>query len=122
MLIGILMKKKKIYKYNHCKQVPDYLDKQYYIDLANERIRQFITKDDIKIDETPNILFESMNKATNFYEFLINCKNAGITNKVLEEYLIADCCSIYGKTNKLLTFVEYFKFLYGKDKFTIKKY
>lgn len=113
-------KDEKIYKYNHCKQTPEYLDKQYYIDLANERIRQFVTKQEIKTDETPNILFNCMNKSSNFYEFLINCADNGITKKVLEEYIVADCCSTYGKTKKLLTFRDYFNILYGKEKFTIK--
>jgi|GEM_PF-192016 len=107
------------YKYTHCRQIPDYLDKQYYIDLANERINQFLTNDDIKIDETPNVLFECMQQANNFYEFLVNCQNENITKKVLEEYIIADCCSIYGKTKKLLTFMDYFSYLYGKAKLII---
>ena len=104
----------------HDKPLPEYLDKQYYINEANKRISMFLEKIPEKIDETPNILFESMNKATNFYEFLINCTDNGITKKVLEEYIIADCCNIYGKTKKLLTFRDYFNLLYGKDKFTVK--
>jgi len=110
----------KVYKYKTCKQIPDYLDKQYYIDLANERIRQFLTPDEVKIDETPDLLFKCMQQANNFYEFLINCSNESITKKVLDEYLIADCCSIYGKTKKLLTFREYFEYLYGKNRFNLK--
>ncbi|MBU5331716.1 hypothetical protein KQI61_05865 [Anaerocolumna aminovalerica] len=109
----------KVYKYNTCKKIPEYLDKQYYIDLANERIKQFLTPEELKIDETPNILFECMKNATNFYEFLVNCNDKGITKKVLEDYLIADCCNIYGKTQKLLTFRDYFNLLYGKEKFTV---
>ncbi len=37
--------------------IPDYLDKQYYIDAANDRIKQFLEKEETKEDETPNILF-----------------------------------------------------------------
>lgn len=104
----------------HGVNVPDYLDKQYYIDLTNERIRQFTEVEEIKVDETPNILFECMCKSNTFYDFLSNVNDSGITNKVLEGYIIADCCNKYGKTNKLLEFREYFNLLYGKDKFTVK--
>lgn len=104
----------------HDVNIPDYLDKQYYIDLANERIKQYITPKEEKIDNTPQILFDCMQQATNFYEFLINCNNNGITKKVLEEYIKADCCNIYGKTQKLLTFRDYFIYLYGKERLTLK--
>lgn len=104
----------------HNKPLPEYLDKQYYINEAKKRISMFLEKTPEKIDETPNILFECMNKASNFYEFLINCSNNGITKKILEEYIIADCCNTYGKTNKLLTFRDYFNMFYGKEKFTLK--
>ncbi len=99
--------------------VPDYLDRQYYIDAANERIRQFTEKDIEKIDETPNILFSCMCESQNFYEFLEKCLENKITKKVLEGYIIADCCNTYGKTNKLLVFRDYFNLLYGKDKMTV---
>ncbi|WP_395546838.1 MULTISPECIES: hypothetical protein [unclassified Lacrimispora] len=99
--------------------VPDYLDLQYYIDAANDRIKQFLTKEEVKIDETPNVLFDFMCNSKNFYEFLEKCNSHGITKKVLEGYLIADCCSVYGKTQKLLTFRDYFTVLYGKEKITV---
>lgn len=104
----------------HGKPIPDYLDKQYYIDLANDRIKQFLEKEDIKEDETPNILFDCMCKSETFYDFLVHVNENGITKKVLEEYLIADCCNKYAKTQKLLTYREYFNILYGKEKFTVK--
>ncbi|WMC92309.1 hypothetical protein [Kineothrix sp. MB12-C1] len=99
--------------------VPEYLDRQYYIDAANERIKQFTEKTEEKVDETPNILFDCMCKSETFYDFLEKCQENHITNKVLEGYLIADCCSNYGKTNKLLTFRDYFNQLYGKNKMTV---
>lgn len=102
------------------KAVPDYLDRQYYIDMANERIKQFITKEEVKVDNTPTLLFECMQNANNFYEFLCNTVDKGITRKVLESYLIADCCSLYGKTGKLLEYKECFDALYQKNKFTHK--
>lgn len=104
----------------HNAEIPDYLDKQYYIDLANERIRQFIEEEQVKVDDTPNILFDCMCKSNSFYDFLTYVNEAGITNKVLEGYLIADCCNIYGKTQKLLDYKNYFNILFGKEKFTLK--
>ncbi len=99
--------------------VPEYLDKQYYIDTAKERIRQFTEKDIEKIDETPNILFKCMCESKDFYTFLEKCAEEKITKKVLEGYIIADCCNVYAKTQKLLIFRDYFNLLYGKDKISV---
>ena len=86
----------------------------------------YLTKEEEKIDETPNILFKCMCESNDFYTFLEKCKENGITKKVLEGYLVADCCNNYGKTDKLLKFRDYFEMLYGKDKMTLttleKKY
>lgn len=103
----------------HDKSIPEYLDKEYYINEAKKRIDMFLTKDEEKIDETPYILFDCMNQSSTFYEFLKKCLEKKITKKVLEQYLIADCCNIYGKTKKLLTFRDYFMILNGKDKMTL---
>lgn len=103
----------------HDKSIPEYLDKEYYINEAKKRIDMFLTKDEEKIDETPYILFDCMNQSSTFYEFLKKCTENKITKKVLEQYLIADCCNIYGKTKKLLTFRDYFMILNGKDKMTL---
>ena len=67
------------------------------------------------------MLFRSkcMCESNDFYTFLEKCKESGITKKVLEGYLIADCCNNYGKTDKLLRFRDYFELLYAKDKITI---
>ena len=103
----------------HDKSIPKYLDKEYYINEAKKRIDMFLTKDEEKIDETPYILFDCMNQSSTFYEFLKKCLEKKITKKVLEQYLIADCCNIYGKTKKLLVFRDYFMILNGKDKMTL---
>lgn len=98
-------------------KIPEYLDKQYYIDLANERIRQFLEKEEEKVDLTPQILFDCMQNSNSFYEFLIATKESGITKKVLISYLKADCCSLYGTVGKLLEFRDYFEMLYEKKSF-----
>lgn len=103
----------------HDVEIPDYLDKQYYIDAAKDRIKQFLEKEETKEDETPNILFKCMCHSEDFYTFLEKCKECGITKKVLESYIVADCCSKYGKTAKLLKFRDYFEILYGKEKITV---
>lgn len=103
----------------HNKEIPEYLDRNYYIKEAKKRVEMFLTKDKDKVDETPNILFKCMCESNDFYTFLEKCKESGITKKVLEGYLIADCCNNYGKTDKLLRFRDYFELLYTKDKITI---
>lgn len=103
----------------HAKSIPTYLDREYYINEAKKRVSMFLTKDEEKIDDTPNILFNCMCDSNDFYTFLERCKENGITKKVLEGYLIADCCKTYGKTDKLLKFKNYFEMLYGKDKMTL---
>ena len=87
--------------------------------IATRRVEMFLTKDKDKVDEAPNILFKCMCESNDFYTFLEKCKESGITKKVLEGYLIADCCNNYGKTDKLLRFRDYFELLYAKDKITI---
>ena len=79
----------------------------------------FLTKDEEKVDETPNILFKCMCESSTFYDFLEKCLENKITKKILEQYLIADCCSNYGKTKKLLLFRDYFRMLHGKNKITV---
>lgn len=103
----------------HAKSIPTYLDREYYINEAKKRVSMFLTKDEEKIDDTPNILFNCMCDSNDFYTFLERCKENGITKKVLEGYLIADCCKTYSKTDKLLKFRNYFEMLYGKDKMTL---
>lgn len=110
----------------HNKQIPVYLDREYYINEANKRVEMFLTKDEEKKDETPNVLFKCICESDNFYTFLKKCKESGITKKVLEEYIKADCCNKYGKTEKLINFRDYFNMLFEKDKITLstleKKY
>lgn len=103
----------------HDKSIPEYLDREYYINEAKKRVQMFLTKDEEKIDNTPNILFTCMCDSNDFYTFLEKCRKNGITKKILEGYLIADCCKSYGKTDKLLKFRNYFEMLYGKDKITL---
>ena len=103
----------------HEKSIPKHLDKEYYINEAKKRIEMFLTKDEEKIDETPNILFKCMCESSTFYDFLEKCSENKITKKILEQYLIADCCSNYGKTKKLLLFRDYFYMLHGKNKITV---
>lgn len=101
------------------KPIPDYLDRQYYIDLANDRINQFLTPEEEKVDNNPNILYQCMcDNQNDFIGFLKDTKKNGITKKILEGYIKANCCEIYGKTKKLLEFLSYFNILYNKKRFT----
>lgn len=102
------------------KEVPTYLDRQYYIDMAKDRIEQFTKKEEERVDNTPQLLFECMKNGETFVDFLVNCSESGITNKVLQNYITANCCEYYGKTKKLLSFKEWFDKLYDKKKMTVK--
>lgn len=103
----------------HEKPLPEYLDKQYYIDEAKKRIDMFLDKTPEKVDDVPNILFDCMCTSDNFYDFLVKASEKGITNKILNRYITADCCSVYGKTKKLLDFKKQFDLLYGKSKINV---
>lgn len=97
--------------------VPDELDRQYYIDLAKERLSQYLDSTEEKTNETPNVLYNCMLESKTFYDFLVLCIDKSpvkITTKAFTDYIIADCCNEYGKTQKLITFIEYFNLLYDK--------
>lgn len=100
--------------------VPNHLDKDYYIKMAKERLSQFTEREHIKIDNTPKILYECMLKSNNFYLFLENCKTHKVTNRTLTDYITANCCNVYGKTYKLLKFKEYFDIIYNKNKIKVE--
>ena len=99
------------------KKAPYYLDKQYYIDLAKQRIEDFINvkKTNIKITPKQQII-EILNKNhKTFYDVLVDLKdNSNIGNVTLIKFIKTDLFKQYGKVNKILKFVEYFKVLYGK--------
>ena len=101
------------------KVIPDYLDKQYYIDLANERIRQFLEVEEVKVDNVPKLLYENLLTSNNYVEFLNSCSEKGITRKQLEQYVNSNCCEKYGNLNKLNDFYNYHKMFYNKDKITV---
>lgn len=98
----------------HEKPIPEYLDREYYINEAKKRINMFLVKDEIKEDNTPEILYKCMIESDSFYDFLVKRKENNISDKVLREYILADCCKVYGKAGKLLSFMDYyFKGIYG---------
>lgn len=101
----------------HGVKVPEYLDKQYYIDMAKDRISQFLEKKQTVVDTTSNVLYKILCNSVTFYDFLVAC-NGKITDSVLISYIKANCCFVYGKTFKLLQFKKYFKLLYEKNKMT----
>lgn len=76
-----------------------------FVLCENEEMKNKVIEITNQVGKTPYILFDCMNQSSTFYEFLKKCLEKKITKKVLEQYLIADCCNIYGKTKKLLTFI-----------------
>jgi len=106
----------------HDSPIPEYLDRQYYIDMAKDRIKQFLVPEPVVEDKVPDILFDCMQKSGTFYEFMKNVKNnpiQNITDNMLKPYIEANCCEQYGKSKRLLAFVDYFKLFYQKEKFNI---
>lgn len=110
------------------KKVPDYLDRQYYIDLAKDRLADFLSSDNVKKKiSTESKVTNIVNKRyESFYDVLVDVKentNIGFTN--LAKYIQIDIFKQYGKVKKLLNFIEYFKVLYKKKKpkkLTLSKY
>lgn len=99
----------------HNKKCPDYLDKQYYIDLAKDRLNQILSVEEEKVDNTPNFLYTCMSKSNNYIDFLkLVSQELKPTNKEFQKYIIADCCRNYGKNGKLMEFISYFCYLYNK--------
>ena len=104
--------------------VPEELDRQYYIDMATDRLNQFLESEEEKHDVVPEILYDNMLKTDNFYDFLELCTQTlpiKISNKIFTNYIIADCCSKYGKTKRLFEYSKWFDLLYGKEKLTLKQ-
>ena len=104
--------------------VPEELDRQYYIDMANDRLNQFLESEEEKNDVVPEILYDNMLKTDTFYDFLELCTQTlpvKISNKIFTNYIIADCCSKYGKTKRLFEYSKWFDLLYGKEKLTLKQ-
>ena len=104
--------------------VPDELDRQYYIDMATDRLNQFLESEEEKHDVVPEILYDNMLKTDTFYDFLELCTQTlpiKISNKIFTNYIIADCCSKYGKTKRLFEYSKWFDLLYGKEKLTLKQ-
>ena len=104
--------------------VPDELDRQYYINMATDRLNQFLESEEEKHDVVPEILYDNMLKTDTFYDFLELCTQTlpiKISNKIFTNYIIADCCSKYGKTKRLFEYSKWFDLLYGKEKLTLKQ-
>lgn len=104
--------------------VPDELDRRYYIDMATDRLNQFLELEEEKHDVVPEILYDNMLKTDTFYDFLELCTQTlpiKISNKIFTNYIIADCCSKYGKTKRLFEYSKWFDLLYGKEKLTLKQ-
>jgi len=97
-------------------KVPVELDKQYYIDVANNRITGFI-----EVAKEPNHSAESqvieiLNKNyDDFYDVLVDIKlNTNVGAAVITKFIKIDVFKTYGKAGKILAYVDYFNSLYSK--------
>jgi DNA polymerase-3 subunit alpha len=112
-------------------KVPDYLDKQYYIDLANKRLKEFIeskatkgitksTPSDIKFinQEIKDELIEFSKKDhKTFVDLLIDLiENSSANSRQIEIFIKLNYFKKYGKNKKLLDIFN--EFIKGKNKYT----
>lgn len=98
-------------------EVPAELDRQYYIDVANDRLNQILNVSEEKINPLPEKLYNNMLESDTFYNFLKLCKeNLSIKtdNKTFIDYIKSNCCENYGKTKKLVLFTKWFTLLFNK--------
>lgn len=102
------------------KKCPEYLDKQFYVNLTYDRLNQILACEEEKVDETPKFLFSCMKKSNNYIDFLrlVN-QELKVNTKNFKKYVIANCCNKYGKTKKLLDFIDYFVYFNNKKNINI---
>lgn len=99
---------------------PDKLDKQYYINLANKRLNDFLyEKEKIsKVEKTKKLIrkFQStIENSNSFYKVLEENKTTKIcTNGELEILVKLDVFNKFGSCERLLNFMYYFSLLYEK--------
>jgi DNA polymerase len=98
------------------KTCPPNLDRQFYIDLVNDRIKQILTSEEPTIDDTPQFLWQCMKDSNGSYiEFLkLVSTKININTKAFQRYIVADCCKCYGNNKKLLDFIPIFSYIYQK--------
>lgn len=105
-------------------EVPENLDKQYYIDLAKETLSDFLGENETKVpinyDEIVQKLI-SLNLPT-WYDVLeyLKLNKSKLTNKKLTDYILIDKFKKYGVSKNLIVFMDYFKILYNKKNVTMK--
>lgn len=112
-------------------KVPDYLDKQYYIDLANKRLKEFIeskatkgitksTPSDIKFinQKIKDELIEFSKKDhKTFVDLLVDLiENSSANRKQIEIFIKLNYFKKYGRNKKLLDIFN--EFTKGKNKYT----
>lgn len=97
-------------------KIPIHLDKQYYIDGANKRLSDFIDIDENS--DKRNSMKDINNlvlKHNDFYDVLEEIFNNKIATRVeLIKYTKLDMFSKFGKSKKIINYLEIFKLLYGK--------
>lgn len=97
-------------------KVPEYLDRQYYIDMANDGIAKFIEKnDEVKVAAEQQIIEVLTKNHEHFYNVLVDIKtDTNVGYAALDKFIKIDVFKKYGKVNKILQYIEYFKALYDK--------
>lgn len=111
-------------------KIPEYLDKNYYIEMAENRLNDFLNgkgvskvKNEIKgvSNEIKNTIekINSEKKYPNFTSLLNDLSNINCNSSALITLIKLDYLSAYGNINQLLEYYDIYKKFYNKK--TIKK-
>lgn len=111
--------------------VPEYLDKQYYIDVANKRLADFIDVKNRKVSKIPSdikfincevkteILQFYEKEYSNFIDFLVDLTdNSSVNTRQIEILIKLNYFKKYGRNKKLMDIFEVFST--GKNKYNSK--
>lgn len=114
-------------------KVPDKLDKQYYIDMAEKRLQDFLSKD--KKEQKPKSEIKGVNaiiksqveeflqndESDSILEFIKSIKESTTINKSQFEAMAKlNYFTAYAKTKKLLKCYEIYENIYSRKQFKIK--
>lgn len=105
------------------KSVPEYLDKEYYIELANKLLINFIEPKQKRMSTEEKVEDLTKVDCKSFYELLnYNKQTFKVGNVELTKYIIANKFNKYGSSAKLIMFMDYYKLLNNKKIQHIKHY
>lgn len=103
-------------------ECPEYLDKQYYIDLAKDTLKDFLGQNDepkeVEISKEQQVINILNKNYPHFYDVLEDIKlNTKVTKTILEKYITIDVFKQYGTAGKLLEYYRIWSLFYNKKSY-----